>query len=161
MAWTTSLVTIVRHLINDLDSSAYVYSNDRVKQSIVIAAQLCSFEVSFDKTYTINIDAVTITPDPFDETQDNGFINLIALRSALLIYSNEAKIASKLGIRITDGPSTIDVSGRLSSALRLLDSAAKSYEKAKVDYVVGNARGFQAVTTPYTVPFISGGDGLE
>lgn len=159
MAWTTSLVLMVRYLINDIDSATY--SDARLKQSIVIAAQLASMDVSFDKTYTIDIDAVTITPDPFDGTQDSGFINLIALRSALLIFSNEAKIASTLGVRIMDGPSTIDVSGRLASALRLLDSAKSSYEKAKVDYVIGNARGFQAVTTPYTVPFISGGDGLE
>lgn len=159
MAWTTSLVLMVRYLINDIDSATY--SDARLKQSIVIAAQLASLDVTYDKTYTINIDAVTITPDPFDETQDSGFINLIALRSALLIFSNEAKLASTLGLRVTDGPSTIDVSGRLSSALRLLDSAKAAYEKAKVDYVIGQARGFQAVTTPYTVPSISGGDGLE
>lgn len=159
MVWTTSLVLMVRYLINDIDSVAY--TDARLKQSIVISAQLSSFDVSFDKTYTIDIDAVTITPDPFDGTQDSGFINLIALRSALLIFSNEAKLASSLGLRVTDGPSTIDISGRLSSALRLLDSARGAYEKAKVDYVIGNARGFQAITTPYTVPFISGGDGLE
>lgn len=159
MAWTTSLVLIVRHLVNDIDSATY--TDARIKQSIVIAAQLSSLDVTFDKTYTIDIDAVTITPDPFDETQDSGFINLTALRSALLIFSNEAKLASTLGIKVSDGPSTIDVSGRLSSAMRLLDSARAAYEKAKVDYVIGNARGFQAITTPYTVPFISGGDGLE
>ena len=148
MAWTTSLVLMVRYLINDIDSATY--SDARLKQSIVIAAQLASLDVTYDKTYTINIDAVTITPDPFDETQDSGFINLIALRSALLIFSNEAKLASTLGLRVTDGPSTIDVSGRLSSALRLLDSAKAAYEKAKVDYVIGQARGFQAVTTIYS-----------
>jgi len=159
MAWTTSLTLIVRYLINDIDST--VYSDARLKQSIVISAQLAAMDVTFDKNYTIDIDAATITPDPFDETQDNGFINLIALRSALLIFSNEAKLASKLGIKVNDGPSSIDTSGRLSSALRILDSARSAYEKAKVDYVVGQARGFQVVTTPYTVPFISGGDGIE
>lgn len=159
MAWTTSLVLMVRYLVNDIDSASY--TDARLKQSIVIAAQLSALEVTFDKTYTIDIDAITITPDPFAETQDSGFINIVALRSALLIFSNEAKLASTLGIRVMDGPSMIDITGRLSSALRLLDSAKAAYEKAKVDYVVGNARGFQAITTPFTVPFISGGDGLE
>lgn len=159
MAWETTLVLIVRHLINDIDSTAY--SDDRVKTSIVISATLLSFDVDFDKKYTIDIDAATISPDPFTSFQDTAFINLTALRTAYLILGSEAKLASKLGLRITDGPTTVDLSGRLSSALRLLDGAKSAYEKAKIEYLVGNARAGSSVSTPITVPFISGGDGLE
>lgn len=160
MAWDTTLVTIVRHLINDIDAATY--TNSRIKTSICIAAQLCMLEIVFDNTYTIDIDNATITPDPFTlSTVDNGFINLVAFRAAWLIIGAEAKAASKMGIRVTDGPSTIDISGRLSSALGLEKSAEDRYNKAKVDYSLGGARGCLAVVTPYTVPYLDGGNGLE
>lgn len=160
MSWNTTITTIVRHLINDLEDTP-VYSDARLEKAIVISGTFLLNEVSFDKTYTISIDDSTISPDPTAETLDTAFISLVGLRTAVLIYDNEAKLASRQGIKVTDGPSSIDTTGRLGSALQLVKDMRDQYEKAKIAYVVGNARSGKALLGPYTVPFLDGGNGLN
>lgn len=160
MAWTTDMVLMTRYLVNDIDSATY--SDARLKQSLVIAANLVLTEINFDQSYTIDIGAVTISPDPtVVSPKDVAFINLVCLKTAVVIFSNEAKLASRQGITVKDGPSSIDTSGRLSSSLQMLDRAKADFDKAKVDYLVGNARAGQIILGPYTVENISGGDGIE
>ena len=55
MAWQNEMSIIVRHLINDLDSSSYTFTDSRVEESILVAAQLVLIEIDFDKA-TIAID---------------------------------------------------------------------------------------------------------
>ena len=64
MAWQNEMSIIVRHLINDLDSSSYTFTDSRVEESILVAAQLVLIEIDFDKSYTIDVDASSISPDP-------------------------------------------------------------------------------------------------
>ena len=162
MAWTSDMVVMTRYIINDVDDSAYTYTDSRIQQSIVIAANLVLTEIDFDNSYTIDINAVTITPDPTSSSpKDIAFMNLVSLRAAVIVFSNEAKLASRQGIKIKDGPSEIDTFGRLGSALRMLDRAKKDFDKARVDYIVGNARVGQVILGPYTVEGISSGDGIE
>ena len=39
MSWQGEMGTIVRHLINDVDSSSYSFSTSRIETSILVAAQ--------------------------------------------------------------------------------------------------------------------------
>ena len=64
MAWQNEMVRIVRHLINDLDSSNYTFTDDRMEESILVSAQLLLKEVDFDNTYTIDTDALDMSPAP-------------------------------------------------------------------------------------------------
>ena len=81
MAWQNEMVRIVRHLINDLDSSNYTFTDDRLEESVLVAAQLLLKEVDFDNTYTIDTDALDMSPDPTTlTTKDDAFINLASLR---------------------------------------------------------------------------------
>ena len=77
------MTTIVRHLVNDIDSSSYTFATDRVETTILVAAQLMIMNVDFNNTYEINVEASTLSPDPTDtDTKDNPFIALACLRSA-------------------------------------------------------------------------------
>ncbi len=51
MAWQDVTIRMMRIIINDYDSSTYEYSDDRLAQTLVVAAQLVNQEIDFDTTY--------------------------------------------------------------------------------------------------------------
>lgn len=160
MSWQTQMTMMVRYMINDM-TAPYTYADARIQTSICIAAQLLASEIKFDKTYTIVVDPASITPDPYDTPQDDGFINIVSLGASVLVYENEAKLASKTGVSITDGPSTINMNGRLTSALALAKDIRAQFDKAKVAYMINNARSGAILLGPYTVEGLCSGNGLD
>ena len=108
MAWQNEMTRILRYMLNDLDSSSYTYSDDRLEETIIVSAQLVLHEIDFDKDYTVDVDALTLTPDHTAATEDNAFINLISLKSACIILSSELSTKSQESVRVSDGSSSID-----------------------------------------------------
>jgi hypothetical protein len=148
MAWQNEMVVILRHLVDDIASA--IYDNDRLEETIIVAAQLVITEVSFNNTYTIDVDALVLSPDPTENTKDNGFINLVVLKAACIILSGEAKAKALESIRITDGPTTIDTSARHKALELRAKEVCQTYEKAKVQYATGEGSGGVAILTPFT-----------
>ena len=64
MSWQGQMSTIVRHLVNDLDPTAYKYSDHRIETSILVASQLMVMNVDFNNTYDINVESCLLSPDP-------------------------------------------------------------------------------------------------
>ena len=143
---------IVRYLVNDIDSSDYAYTNGRIKQTIVVAAQLVLNEIDFDKTYSVTVSTSGITPDPTAATKDDAFINLVSLKSACLIASSELRTKSLDAVRVSDGSSSIDAGGVLRGFEALSKSMCQRYEDAKIQYKAGNSVAGKAVLTPYESP---------
>ena len=86
MAWQNEMTLIVRHLVNDLDSSDYTFTDSRLEESILVSAQLSFLEVDFEQTYTIDVDSVTLSPDPTTSSdKDDSFINIVSLRTARML----------------------------------------------------------------------------
>ena len=86
------MTTIVRHLVNDVDSSSYTFSTDRLETTILVAAQLMIMNVDFNNTYDINVETSTLSPDPTDtDTKDDPFIALACLRAACIIVGSEIR----------------------------------------------------------------------
>ena len=52
MAWQNEMSIILRHLVNDLDSSSYTFSDDRIEETILVASQLVLHEMDFESTYS-------------------------------------------------------------------------------------------------------------
>ena len=78
MAWQNEMSIIVRHLVNDLDSSSYTFTNDRVEETILVSAQLLLYEVDFENTYPVDVDASSLSPDPTSSSnKDDAFIALL------------------------------------------------------------------------------------
>jgi hypothetical protein len=152
MAWTDDMPVIVRYLVNDVNSSDYTYTNGRIKQTIVVAAQLVLNEIDFDKTYTVTVSTSGITPDPTAATKDDAFINLVSLKSACLIASSELRTKSLDAVRVSDGSSSIDAGGVLRGFEALSKSMCQRYEDAKIQYKAGNSVAGKAVLTPYESP---------
>jgi len=135
MAWQNEISTIVRYIINDLDSSKYKYSDERIETGITVAAQLVLLDIDLHTAYTINIPNRSISPDPTTvDPKDNVFINLIALRTACIILGSEVRVEGSNAISIKDGPSAIDLRGVASTISFLYEDICKKYENTLKEY---------------------------
>ena len=150
MAWQNEMSIIVRHLINDLDSGSYVFTDSRIEESILVSAQLVLHEIDFGKIYTIDVDGSSLSPDPTTtDDKDNSFINLVSMKTASILIGSELKTHALNAIALRDGPSSLDLRGIVSSLKILFDDINKKYDDTKLEYKMNGIVG-QAVLGPYS-----------
>jgi hypothetical protein len=150
MSWQNEMVVIVRHLVNDLNSSDYTFTDDRLEESVLVAAQLASLEIDFENTYSIDVDSVTLTPDPTASgNKDDSFINLVCLKTARLLLGSELKTHSLNAISLRDGPSSLDLRGIVAGLNILFEDIAQRYEDAVLQYKLNGVVG-EAILGPYS-----------
>jgi hypothetical protein len=143
--------TILRYIINDVDSSKYTYSDHRIETTLLVASQLVTLEVDLLNDYTINVETCTLTPDPTETgTRDDGFINLVCLKAACVMVGSEIRSEASNSISIKDGPSSIDLRGVTSTLAVLYKDLSEKYERTLLNYKTGNSVGGQAILGPYS-----------
>ena len=121
-----------------------------MKWLLLVSAQLASLEIDFDNTYTIDVDSVSLTPDPTSSGgKDDSFINLVCLKTARLLIGSELKTHSLNAISLRDGPSALDLRGIVSGLKILFDDITKRYEEAVTQYKLNGVVG-QAILGPYS-----------
>ena len=149
MTWQTEIGIIVRSLIDDLD--AVTYSDSRIETAILVSAQLLLLEVDFEQTYTVSVDGKSLSPDPTSsDAKDDAFINLVSLKTACFVLGSELKTYSLKSVRITDGPSSIDVSAIATNLKFLYENACGKYEQYKFNYQAGLSNVGKAILSPYS-----------
>ena len=142
--------TIVRHLVDDLDSTKYKYTPHRLETALLVAAQLMIMNVDFNNIYSINVENCTLSPDPTDSTtKDDPFIALVCLRTACIILGSEIRSESGNAISIKDGPSAIDLRGVTQTLAILYKDLCEKYEHLLLEYRAGNSVAGQAILGPY------------
>ena len=102
MPWKMDMVLMLRSIIGDLDSTKY--TDERLKQVLVVGAYNVQNDAEFPNTYTVNVGQVSISPDPVD-TSDTDFTVLTIYKSACILLGSEVKTESANAISIKDGPS--------------------------------------------------------
>jgi hypothetical protein len=151
MSWQGQMSTIVRHLVNDVDSSNYKFTADRIETTILVAAQLSIMNVDFGNTYSINVEQCKLSPDPTDaDTLDTAFITLVSLRTACIIIGSEIRSESGNAIAIKDGPSSIDLRGVTNTLTVLYKDLCDKYDHSLLEYRAGNAVAGHAILGPYS-----------
>ncbi len=153
MAWQNEMCRIVQFLVDDIDAATY--STSRIEETIIVSAQLTQFDISFDKTYSIDVDSASITPDPTAPTRDDAFITLVSLKAACIIVNAEAKAKAGQAVRVRDGSSEIDMGNSYKAVAERAKTLCDEYTMAKMQYNAGTSRAGHAVMTPYTVENIS------
>jgi hypothetical protein len=153
--WQAEMITLLRVLVDDL-TSPYTYTDGRLTQVLAVAAQLVTAELNFPYNFQVNIQALTITPNPTDRTatRDDNFINLVCIKGACLIDRGEAKKSVGQSIAIRDGSSSIDLRGSMEGRLKLLEKGwCNVYEETKLEYKAGRAGvvAGAAIMTPFRV----------
>lgn len=149
MAWQPEMTVIIRHLVNDLN--VLLFSDSRLEECILVNAQLIQHELTFDNTYTVDVDALTLSPDPTTlAVKDDSFINLVCMKTACLLLTSLAQEKSLQAIRITDGPASIDTSSVYKAAQEMAKDMCDKFSKAKLNYQINGIKPGLAITTPTT-----------
>ena len=151
MTWQNEMVRMLRHIVNDLDSSSYSFTDDRLEESVLVSAQLVSTEIDFENTYTIDVDGLILTPDPTTlADKDDAFINLVVLKSACIIVGSEVRSNALNAIALKDGPSSIDLRGIATGLTKLYEHLCEKYEASVMQYKAGSSIAGQAILSPYS-----------
>lgn len=151
MYWEIEIPIIVRSLINDLGPE-HTYTDERILQLAVVAANYVTKEANLSKEYNVDIVNVDIIPDPSDNsTRDTDFISFIALKSACLLDQSTFRTKAALeGIKTALGPASLSVGGNLSGYKTILDQGpCKLYDQLLMDHNIGNATAVRAVLSPF------------
>jgi hypothetical protein len=152
MSWQGQMTTIVRHLINDTDSTNYSFTDHRLETTILVASQLVISQTDFINNYDVNVDGCKLSPDPTSSaTKDNDFITLVCLKSACIIRGGDIRSESGNAISIKDGPSAIDLRGVTQTLAMLYKDMCEKYESALFSYESGESSiNGQAILGPYS-----------
>lgn len=152
MTWDQTMVTTLRVLINDTESPQD-YTDNRLKQIIVVAAEYTQSEIAFDQAYTINIETTGISPDPvvLNTTESTAFWTIATMKAACLVdqslYRTKALLA---GVTARCGPAVLATLGHIRAFKDLIDfGPCKSYESLKEEFEFGNATVGEAVLSPF------------
>lgn len=149
--WDVELPIIVRNLINDTDNNP-TYSDDRIKQLIVVCAHYVIQDVNLTTAYSVDTINETISPDPCaTETRDNVFIGFLALKSACLLDQSTFRTkAISEGIKTSLGSASLSVAGNLAGYKTLLDvGPCKVYDDTVIQHNIGNATAIEAILSPF------------
>lgn len=151
MYWEIEIPLIIRNLINDFGSPP-TYSDSRLEQLCVVAAQYVAMDVKLSKNYTINVAETKISPDPSDPaTRDMDFISFIALKAACLLDQTTFRTKAAMeGIKTSLGSASLAVSGNLDGYKILLNEGpCKLYDDITEHWDVAQGVGCSAVLSPF------------
>lgn len=154
MAWQDEMAAITRELIGDVDTP-YVFTDARIESVITVAAQFVNSEVDFDTTYTIDVDAGTISPDP-TSPRDDMFISLVTMKASCILYRALLRTyAASEGVKIRDGMGEIEVRGKFTAFNDMAKGFCEAYQKAKLEMTMGNFAGVKAIFNVASGPNIN------
>lgn len=142
--WESTALEVLRVLINDLDGTTY--QDCRLIKILQVSAMQVLREITFTTPYVISFADFSVSPDP---SSDSNFILLVSMKAACIIAQGEMKTESGCAVRVTDGPSSIDLGSKLDGLKSNLRTSCDAYEIAKRDYVSGNIIG-HAIFGPYS-----------
>lgn len=149
MSWQTDIPSLVRVLINDL-SDPPQYSDERLIQTITVAARYVQFDVVLDHSYAVDSINQTITPDPTDD-KDEIFTCLLGLKTACIIDQSTFRSKAALeGVRAALGPALLSVNNHLSGFKEILEHGpCKLYADLTEHWDVQNATAVAAILSPF------------
>jgi len=152
MSWNVEMPLIVRSWINDL-SDTPTYSDERIQQLIVVAAQYVIQDIDLTQDYTINIVNPDITPDPtlLDE-KDLDFISLTSLKASCILDQSTLRTkAATEGIRAALGPAQLSVGGGGLKGYEIIlnKGPCAMYDKLVDDYQIGNVKAIHAIISTF------------
>ena len=147
MPWKIDLVLMLRSIIGDLDKAKF--TDERIKQILVVGAYNVLNDADFSETYTVNVAEISISPDPITQS-DTDFSTLTVYKSACILLGSEVKTEAANAISIKDGPSAIDLRGVTANLTNLYNDLCAKYDALLKTYQYNNTLVGQAVLGPYS-----------
>ena len=161
MGWELVAVRILRVLLDDLGMTAR-YSDDRLEELFLVAAQLVQTEVDFDVDYVIRIDARTIIPDPTEDPRDDLFMNLAALKAGCLLDRSVLRTAAGKGVMIKDRDVVVDLRDQVKNQNVVIDKGlCAEYNVLKEEFELGKTITGRIISGPFRLGGYNGYDGYN
>lgn len=150
MAWQSESIVVLRIMIDDWGSPP-TFTDARLEQLFLVAAQLVNSEMNFSTTYTVDLDECSLSPDPTTGTKDNNFFNLTCLKAACILDQAQARTAAGRAVQISSFKSSIRLTDVASHRLALLkEGYCKLYAETKLQYELDRASvAGAAIMTPF------------
>ena len=149
--WETETVELLRVLIDDLADTP-TYSDEKLQRLLLVAAFQVVREVTFDKTFTVNLTEQTLEPDPTAAaTLNKDLVNLMCLKAACIMDRGAAAKAAGKAVAGKDMNAVqFDLRGVAESTIRLLKEGwCAVYKEVVFDYISGTGNLGQAVLGPF------------
>lgn len=138
---------MLRSIIGDLDKAKF--TDERIKQILVVGAYNVLNDADFSETYTVNVAEISISPDPITQS-DTDFSTLTVYKSACILLGSEVKTEAANAISIKDGPSAIDLRGVTANLTNLYNDLCAKYDALLKTYQYNNTLVGQAILGPYS-----------
>jgi len=145
---------MLRTMLNDAGCGGdNKYSTQRLEELLITSAYLLPLEINFDTTYTIDVGAYTISPNPDGESDGADLISFMVLKSACLSDESNFRTAALLqGVSARVGPAAIQTSTYGAQLATLLNEGpCKAFEELKKEYNFSydGKKIIRAVMTPF------------
>ncbi len=128
----------------------YTYGDDRLEELFLVAAKFVNAEADFVNDYVVDIDSLTLTPDPTNtNTLDDDFLALTCLKAVCLLARAELKKSAGQAIDIKDGPTSVSMKGVPSAKKEVMKGVCDEYERAMFDYRAGDRAVGKIIVGPY------------
>lgn len=144
-SWDTTMPVILRNLLDD-NGAVQAYTDERLVGILAVAAVFVSIDGDFGTTYTIDVEAETISPDPIS---DKSFLSLTCLKARAMVADGEYRNAARTAIVHRDGPSQIDTKSSAEHLKAVAKNAADDYKKALDNYNFGDGSLGVAIISTY------------
>lgn len=152
-SWQNTSLLMLRTMLNDAGCGESTYSNNRLEDLLITAAYIIPIDVNFNTTYTVDVEAYTITPDPIAQTDGKDFISFMVLKAACIADEGNFRTAALLqGVSARCGPAAIQTSSYGSYLKELLTAGpCKSYQTLtdQYNFSYDGKRIIRAVMSPF------------
>jgi len=151
MAWENEMVLVLRHMIDDLDSSNYKFSDSRLEETILASTYILQADVEFLNAYQVNVDEGSLIPDPTTSNpKDDDFIALCTTQAAIILYRSMMKTYSLQSIAIRDGQSSIDTRGIVQNLKIIYQDLVARLDHMILMYKTGKYGFGKSILGPYS-----------
>ena len=153
MSWQNTSLIMLRTLLNDASCSTEKYTDDRLMDLLLTSAYIIRIDINFNTTYTVDVEAYTISPDPIGQTDGTEFISFMVLKAACIADEGNFRTSALLqGVSARCGPASITTSNYGGYLKELLTAGpCKSYQTLSDQYNFSyeGKRIIKAVMSPF------------
>jgi len=151
MAWQTEMVLVLRHIIDDVDPDNYMFSDNRLEETILASTYLLQIELEFLNAYQVDVDSGIINPDPtMTSPKDDDFIALCCIQAGIVLYRSILKTYSLKGVSIRDGASAIDTTSIVGNLKTVYQDLVNKFDHMKLMYQTGKYGFGKSILGPYS-----------
>ncbi len=143
-------IIIVRTLVNDLGETE-TFDDERITTTLVVGGLIATQDYQFTTSYSFDLDASTITPDPL-VSGDMVAVALFTLKAACILTLNTLQTGTKNAVLIRDGDSEIDLTKSMKGYdIIIKNGPCKTYQDLLIKHQrwQSMSRG-KALATPFS-----------